>query len=54
MRDTDVVKAIILGAQCVGLGRLQYLGLAAAGRPGSSERSRSSRRRYGSAWRSSA
>jgi isopentenyl diphosphate isomerase/L-lactate dehydrogenase-like FMN-dependent dehydrogenase len=36
MRDTDVVKAIILGAQCVGLGRLQCLGLAAAGRPGSS------------------
>jgi glycolate oxidase len=34
MRGTDVVKAIILGAQCVGLGRLQCLGLAAAGQAG--------------------
>src|SRR3990170_7301173 len=34
MRGTDVVKAIALGAQCVGLGRLQCLGLAAAGQAG--------------------
>jgi len=34
MRGTDVVKAITLGAQCVGLGRLQCLGLAAAGQAG--------------------
>src|SRR3982074_2575769 len=34
MRGTDVVKAIMLGAQCVGLGRLQCLGLAAAGQAG--------------------
>lgn len=34
MRGTDVVKAIALGAQCVGLGRLPCLGLAAAGVPG--------------------
>ena len=31
MRGTDVVKAIALGARCVGLGRLTCLGLAAAG-----------------------
>ncbi|MDH3318238.1 MAG: alpha-hydroxy-acid oxidizing protein [Betaproteobacteria bacterium] len=31
MRGTDVVKAIALGAQTVGLGRLPCLGLAAAG-----------------------
>jgi glycolate oxidase len=30
MRGTDVVKAIALGAQIVGLGRLACLGLAAA------------------------
>ena len=34
MRGTDVVKAIALGARCVGLGRLACLGLAAAGVPG--------------------
>jgi len=34
MRGTDVVKAIALGAQMVGLGRLQCLGLAAAGQAG--------------------
>ncbi len=34
MRGTDVVKAIALGAQVVGLGRLSCLGLAAAGEPG--------------------
>jgi glycolate oxidase len=34
MRGSDVVKAIALGAQMVGLGRLQCLGLAAAGRAG--------------------
>ena len=34
MRGTDVVKAIALGAQAVGLGRLPCLGLAAAGSPG--------------------
>jgi len=34
MRGTDVVKAIALGASCVGLGRLPCLGLAAAGVPG--------------------
>ena len=34
MRGTDVVKAIALGAQIVGLGRLQCLGLAAAGQAG--------------------
>src|SRR5262247_4365357 len=34
MRGTDVVKAIATGAQAVGLGRLECLGLAAAGVPG--------------------
>jgi glycolate oxidase len=34
MRGTDVVKAIALGAEIVGLGRLQCLGLAAAGQAG--------------------
>jgi len=34
MRGSDVVKAIVLGAQIVGLGRLQCLGLAAAGQAG--------------------
>jgi glycolate oxidase len=34
MRGTDVVKAIALGAQVVGLGRLTCLGLAAAGDAG--------------------
>jgi glycolate oxidase len=34
MRGADVIKAIALGAQCVGLGRLACLGLAAAGVPG--------------------
>jgi glycolate oxidase len=33
-RGTDVVKAIALGAQVVGLGRLPCCGLAAAGAPG--------------------
>ena len=33
-RGTDVVKAIALGAQIVGLGRLPCCGLAAAGAPG--------------------
>ena len=34
LRGTDVVKAIALGAHCVGIGRLECLGLAAAGAPG--------------------
>jgi glycolate oxidase len=34
MRGSDVVKAVALGAQAVGLGRLPCLGLAAAGVPG--------------------
>lgn len=34
MRGTDVVKALALGAQAVGLGRLPCFGLAAAGVPG--------------------
>jgi glycolate oxidase len=34
MRGTDVVKAIAMGAQCVGIGRLACMGLAAAGAPG--------------------
>lgn len=34
MRGTDVVKAMALGVQAVGLGRLACLGLAAAGAPG--------------------
>jgi len=34
MRGTDVVKAIALGAQCVGIGRLACCGLAAAGQAG--------------------
>jgi len=34
LRGTDVVKAIALGAQCVGLGRLQCMWLAAAGQAG--------------------
>jgi glycolate oxidase len=33
-RGTDVVKAIALGADLVGMGRLPCLGLAAAGAPG--------------------
>jgi len=33
-RGTDVVKAIALGAQCVGVGRLPCYGLAAAGQQG--------------------
>src|SRR2546428_9275106 len=33
-RGTDVVKAIALGAQCVGIGRLACCGLAAAGQAG--------------------
>src|SRR5437667_219244 len=34
LRGTDVVKAVAMGAQCVGVGRLECLGLAAAGPPG--------------------
>ncbi|MBI1847217.1 MAG: alpha-hydroxy-acid oxidizing protein [Candidatus Rokubacteria bacterium] len=34
MRGTDVVKAVALGAQVVGIGRLSCMGLAAAGQPG--------------------
>jgi isopentenyl diphosphate isomerase/L-lactate dehydrogenase-like FMN-dependent dehydrogenase len=34
LRGTDVVKAIAMGAHCVGIGRLECLGLAAAGTPG--------------------
>jgi isopentenyl diphosphate isomerase/L-lactate dehydrogenase-like FMN-dependent dehydrogenase len=34
MRGTDVVKAVALGARCVGIGRLACLGLAAAGQAG--------------------
>lgn len=34
LRGTDVVKAIALGAEAVGIGRLCGLGLAAAGAPG--------------------
>jgi len=34
LRGTDVVKAIATGAHCVGVGRLECLGLAAAGPPG--------------------
>jgi glycolate oxidase len=34
MRGTDVVKAIALGAHAVGIGRLQCIGLAAAGQAG--------------------
>jgi isopentenyl diphosphate isomerase/L-lactate dehydrogenase-like FMN-dependent dehydrogenase len=34
VRGTDVVKAIALGAQAVGLGRIACCGLAAAGQPG--------------------
>jgi isopentenyl diphosphate isomerase/L-lactate dehydrogenase-like FMN-dependent dehydrogenase len=34
VRGTDVVKAITLGAQCVGIGRLACCGLAAAGQAG--------------------
>jgi glycolate oxidase len=34
LRGTDIVKAVALGAQCVGLGRLQCMGLAAAGQAG--------------------
>jgi len=33
-RGTDVVKALALGAQCVGIGRLACCGLAAAGQAG--------------------
>jgi glycolate oxidase len=34
VRGTDVVKAIAMGAQCVGIGRLACCGLAAADAPG--------------------
>jgi glycolate oxidase len=34
MRGTDLVKAIALGAQAVGIGRLECIGLAAAGQAG--------------------
>jgi glycolate oxidase len=34
MRGTDVIKAMALGAHAVGIGRLQCVGLAAAGRAG--------------------
>jgi isopentenyl diphosphate isomerase/L-lactate dehydrogenase-like FMN-dependent dehydrogenase len=34
MRGTDVVKAIAMGAQAVGMGRLTCCGLAAAGQAG--------------------
>jgi glycolate oxidase len=34
MRGTDLIKAMALGANAVGVGRLQCLGLAAAGRSG--------------------
>jgi len=34
LRGTDVVKAIAMGAHCVGFGRLECLGLAAAGTAG--------------------
>jgi isopentenyl diphosphate isomerase/L-lactate dehydrogenase-like FMN-dependent dehydrogenase len=34
LRGTDVVKALAMGAHCVGLGRLACFGLAAAGAPG--------------------
>jgi isopentenyl diphosphate isomerase/L-lactate dehydrogenase-like FMN-dependent dehydrogenase len=34
LRGTDVVKAIAMGADCVGIGRLECLGLAAAGPAG--------------------
>jgi isopentenyl diphosphate isomerase/L-lactate dehydrogenase-like FMN-dependent dehydrogenase len=34
LRGTDVVKALILGAKIVGIGRLPCFGLAAAGEPG--------------------
>ena len=34
VRGTDIVKAIALGAEPVGLGRLACMGLAAAGRAG--------------------
>ena len=34
LRGTDVVKAIAMGAHCVGVGRLECLGLAAAGPAG--------------------
>jgi isopentenyl diphosphate isomerase/L-lactate dehydrogenase-like FMN-dependent dehydrogenase len=34
LRGTDVVKAIAMGADCVGIGRLECLGLAAAGPSG--------------------
>jgi isopentenyl diphosphate isomerase/L-lactate dehydrogenase-like FMN-dependent dehydrogenase len=34
LRGTDVVKAVALGAHCVGIGRLQCFGLGAAGQAG--------------------
>jgi glycolate oxidase len=34
MRGTDIVKAMAAGAQCVGIGRLACMGLAAAGQAG--------------------
>ena len=34
MRGTDIVKAIVLGAHAVGIGRLQCFGMAAAGQAG--------------------
>ena len=34
MRGTDIVKALVLGADAVGIGKLQCFGMAAAGRAG--------------------
>jgi glycolate oxidase len=45
MRGTDVAKAIAMGADCVGIGRLECLGLAAAGTPGLDARARDPGRR---------
>jgi isopentenyl diphosphate isomerase/L-lactate dehydrogenase-like FMN-dependent dehydrogenase len=34
LRGSDIVKGIAAGADCIGIGRLAIVGLAAAGRPG--------------------
>ena len=53
-RGSDVVKAIALGADLVGLGRMQCYGLAAAGRPASCACSTSWRTRSSVRWDCSA
>jgi isopentenyl diphosphate isomerase/L-lactate dehydrogenase-like FMN-dependent dehydrogenase len=53
-RGSDVLKAMALGADAVLIGRAALYGVAAAGRPGASARSRYCARRSTAAWLCSA